>query len=74
MVPVQSWIGMFIQGVKFYSKRKAPVIIGRGKPVQIVHTGDENALRESSTLRCITEKWLCHKVTPTQGKTIVRTC
>jgi hypothetical protein len=31
MVPVQSWIGMFIQGVKFYSLRKAPVIIRKGE-------------------------------------------
>jgi len=27
MVPVQSWIGIFIQGAKFYLLRKAPVII-----------------------------------------------
>ena len=31
MVPVQSWIGIFIQGVKFYLLRKAPVIIRKGE-------------------------------------------
>jgi hypothetical protein len=31
MMPVQNWIGIFIRGVKFYSSRKALVIIRKGE-------------------------------------------
>ena len=60
MLPVQSWIGIFIQVVKFYSSRKALAIIRKGgKPIRIVHKGD--------VIKCApgVEHW--HGATPNSG-------
>jgi hypothetical protein len=61
MMLVQSWIGIFIQVVRFRLSRKAPATIRRGESQYESFTGGCNKIRAGrrALARCITEKRLC---------------